>query len=172
MVAQARSTNVPGLKVVGGSRIEIPDTRTFGAEVFIPAPELLALANKLRDRHEMPTEITLDVLWKREGGKSRGHEVWSKTSLATSGILGFYSPADVVIWVAADHLAKRKADNKLFEALLFGELCRIGFDDNLKPVLNPPDFAGFKRELEHYGLWRQDLEGAAEAFEQARMFVP
>jgi hypothetical protein len=156
------------------ARIAAPGPIAFGEEQFMPAPELVALAETLRERHEMPTEISLDVLWKREGGAANGRPCWAKMTRTHTGLIGFLSAVDVVIWVAADHLAnliEPERAPEIAEAILFSQLCRVDADEKLRPVIKPLDFVGMTAELEHYGLWRQELRAAAESFEQAQLFA-
>jgi len=151
--------------------VAIPSDETFSGEEYIPAPELREIADMLRERHNMPTEITIECVWKRKGGNHQG-----KTRLAfcmkTSGLAKFYSSYDFVIWVAADHLREWNPTPEQIEALIFHELHHAGVEEeSLDPIVVGHDFEGFRADLENYGLWTPDLTNAAPAFEQVRMFV-
>lgn len=151
--------------------VRIPDDGDFNDQTFIYSESLIALAKELRAKHKLPTEISLDVLWKRKGGKSGGTPTYSKANLTTSGLLGYYAGnTDVVIWLAADHCRERGFTTKHIRALLYHELLHITYDDNLMPTLRGHDFAGFLDELREYGAWDTDLGAAKAAFEQAKLW--
>lgn len=161
----------PALELV--RTIRIPTDAEFGEKTFIESEALDDLASELRFRHNMPTEVKIAVLWKQKGGKSGGKIVLGQANLTASGLLGFYAPVEVVIWLAADHLRELQATPETIEALLFHELCHVAVDEEkLTPKLVAHDFAGFAAELEHYGMWDTELRRAGEAFQQARMFAP
>lgn len=155
----------------GGQNIAIrpPYDGDFGDDQFLDAPSLISLAMMLRRTKRLPN-VKLDVLWKRKGGKSQGIPTLSKAVLTVSGLAGYYTAADAVIWLAADHIRERAYSPTQIEAILYHELCHLTIDEEGTPALRPHDFAGFLAELEHYGCWDDDLATAKAHFEQAGLW--
>lgn len=62
-----------------------------------------------------------------------------------------------ILEIAADQW--NTLDNKQQEALLFHHLCSMKVEENadtgeVKCQIRPPDFYGYKEEVEKYGMWR------------------
>lgn len=112
--------------------------------------------------------------WQRQGAKQAGRPVWA--DIRKLGKLPRFLAAeegvapDYLLLVAADHLAEMTPTNRELEAIVFGQLCRIGIDpETNKPALRLPDFSGFVAELDRYGDWSPGLKRARRGFEQARL---
>lgn len=138
---------------------------------FLPAPELADLAAQLLARHtHLAHLLGLEVvyLWKAEGGKSAGQDVLGKCQ-KPSGLLRHFSQADFVIWLAADHLRARLLSARQVEALLYHELLHTAIDDEGRPAVRGHDWAGFTREIEHYGLYLEDIRRIDQALRQTRL---
>lgn len=139
---------------------------------FVAAPMLSHRAAHLLDEYTELAHIRgLEVryLWRGAGGKSGGSRVLGKCQ-RLSGLARYLSidediPADFVIWLAADHL--RDYDERTIEAVLYHELCHIGWDDEHdKPVVLNHEFAGFLGELRRYGLYEIDLKNLGNVMRQ------
>lgn len=127
---------------------------------FARAAELRSLADELIERHpdlfdHLP-QMRIDYLWKREGGSSKGKATFEKMS----GLKGWYSSADFVIWLAYDHIKIAQFDAKQIEAVLFHEMLHVGEPDEETGTVScrPHDFEGFRDELAVYGFWNYDLK--------------
>jgi len=103
-----------------------PDDETIE---YQPAPNLARRAAQLiEDYPELAHVQGLEVrfLWRGSGGTSAGKRVLGKCS-KISGAARYFSaeetgvPADVLIWLAADHL--QHATDRGIEAVLYHELC-------------------------------------------------
>lgn len=152
--------------------LRIPEADDFLVSLYRRAPELTQLAEDLREEHGLPSDYRLDVLWRKKGGKARGGRRRMGKVVLVSDLAGHYSQADVVIWLAADNCAALEYGPAEIERELFHQLCAIHLDaKTLRPILMPPDFAAYRRELETYGLWRQSLRDAADALTQARLIA-
>ena len=117
--------------------------------------------------------LEVRFLWRGSGGTSAGKRVLGKCS-KISGAARYFSaeetgvPADVLIWLAADHL--QHATDRGIEAVLYHELLHIGWDDEKdKLVINAHDVEGFVREIERYGLHTGDLRRTEQAMRQLRL---
>ncbi len=152
----------------------MPPSVAFGEGDFIEAPELLRLANDLvRHWPELAflSEFQGRVLWKRKGGEKGGKATFAKFQVL-SGMLEFFSGADWVMWVAADHT--RVGEFDAFEEMVYHELLHAEMVlDEEGESLDPPqirarghDYEGFLQEIRRYGAWAPDLRSAKAAFEQ------
>lgn len=131
---------------------------------FELAPDLQDIANTLivKKFPDFP-ECAITYVWKGRGGSTNGAATLGKTVKAT-GLTGFFSKVDYVIWLAADHVYDEKMTRYQVEAALFHELCHIGFEEDEGDVtltMNPHDFEGFRREIEEYGFWKPDVAAIA-----------
>ncbi|HQX61832.1 MAG TPA: putative metallopeptidase [Thermomicrobiales bacterium] len=159
-----------------------PSALTFGDAEFRPAPDLARGAAKLLEAYPEDLAVLNIVqpvyLWRKKGGMSAGKDVLGKTT-KLSGMARYLSgyvdnePVDIVIWLAADHLAIRS--DRGIEAVLFHELLHVGLketddeDDVPAPIVLPHDWAGFRREIEVYGLHTEDARQVAPAFAQVAL---
>lgn len=144
---------------------------------FLPAPELERRVDELVARY--PELAFLDslevaVLWKAVGGKAKGRPVLGKCT-RPSGLLAYFSRADFVIWIAADHVRERNGvglTEQQVEALLYHELSHIGWDDEAdKPIVVGHDLEEFRKVVERYGLWLEDVRTMDSTFQQLRLKV-
>lgn len=146
-----------------------PKPGDFGNDDYLESPEIGAIGEMLRERHNMPTEISIRYFWKKKGTKTKGTENWGYCD-KLSGWARFALGVDFAIWLAADFCSNGLTAEQ-YEALIFHELTHADVDpESLKPIAKDHDFAGFRAELEHYGTWQQSLQAAGDAFSQARMF--
>ena len=113
-------------------------------------------------------QFDIRFLWKQTGGRRNGKATLGKTSLPR-GYAKFYSKADALIWVAADHLRALKASCRFLEAVLYHELCHLKFDPVGGILLVGHDFEGFIAEFEQYGAWRTDLSNLAANLKQLKL---
>ncbi len=148
-------------------RVSMPD----GA--FGPAPDLESLAADLIERHPDTfghlDQFTIRVLWKAKAGNKGGKAVFGKCQKPSkSSLLGHYEKADYVIWLAADYIRAAGFTHRQVLATLAHELMHAGKDDDDNPTLVPHDVEMFRREIELFGFWRDDIKQIAPAF-QARM---
>lgn len=158
------------------SLTDIPSNERFGDQDFLPAPELYAVCVELINRFESQlshlSNIALEVLWKKEGGKSKGREVWGRTQQA-SGLVAYYSEQAFIIWIAADHTAAQFFTDAMFQALLFHEMSHISWDpEEGKCSLRGHDFEGFVSELAAFGAWDLNLKTMASQAQQLDLFGP
>ena len=127
-------------------------------------------------RKKFPDLEQFDIrfLWKKEGGAKGGKAILGKITLAR-GFTLFYSKAEAIVWLAADHLRIIKATEKVIDAVLFHELCHAVLKDGKEGVepglqLIGYDYEGFLAELREFGAWRTDLTRMAEAVGQLELF--
>lgn len=150
----------------------IPAATEFGQGKYIDAPELAEVGRPLRSNlsefsHLLPLEI--HMLWKLKGGQSAGKPTLGKCVKA-SDLVGHYSEAHWIIWVAADHCREMSITRLQMEALIYHELSHAGQDDEtMEPKTVGHDVEMFGAEVRMYGLWKDDLKLVAPAFEQARL---
>lgn len=142
---------------------------------FLPAADLERIAEDLIDEYaelEHLADAKIVFLWKREGGK---HLDQPKLGCCTkaSGMVKHFAQADWVIWLAADHLMWAYFTRRQVEAALYHELLHAGEKTDEKgetrPSVEGHDAEMFCKEIERYGLWRQDLQLASRAFAGAQL---
>jgi hypothetical protein len=162
--------------------LAVPFEAQFGGKDYLPAPGLrrVALGLIMRDqalRHL--TDIHVEYLWKRRGGTRRGvgnigdcvmpsglsKHAWNQMAIARSGSTAEH--VVFIVWLAADHL--EQFTTLQVEASLYRQLLKTTTDprDHSAFKLRAPDFVGFVKEIERYGLWSQSLVQAAPAFNRA-----
>ena len=160
---------LPG-KIAAAHAYPVPSEETFDEADYLPGHDLEVQLGRLIDRHETLfshiARLKITCLWKAKGGASKGKQTLGKVQAAT-GLVGFFSEADFVIWLAADHLREGTASEKVIEACLFERACSLQWDAEGGTVqIVGEDFSGFTESLRFYGAWRKDLTKASEAFEQ------
>lgn len=157
--------------------VVIPDEGEFAEAEFLDAPALQVIGkNLISERAEFAhlTKTALIYLWKRAGGKSHGNLTLGKVQL-TSGLVHFFSEADFVISLSADHLReysemKGMLPVKFAEALIYHELCHLGWDaEKGQVVMRGHQFEGFHKEIESYGLWRSELAELRQTMKQVNL---
>lgn len=169
----------------------IPDEGAFfdgehGAWLdFLPDSRLDKIGAALIGRkltHLDDGEFTVDYRWKRRGGSSKGNANLGNC-IRLSGAAKMYSNATkMLITLSADHLSLLKYKNWQVEALIYHELLKVWPEEKWskpdvftgKSVKLPtvyhvqgPDFSGFYKEIEEYGLWHEPLERLAEVVQPA-----
>lgn len=115
----------------------------------------------------------VDFAWKRKGGKDKGQAKLCDT-IKQNEVAKFHGGSTWFIWLAADHCAQFVDDPVATRAIVYSQLCRIGFkyDDKtgaVTPKMNPPDVSYFFNEIHRYGPWRSALTVARNVFEQPRI---
>lgn len=156
----------------GGGRFpNIPHMDDFGTSDYIAAPDLMELAGRVinayaEDLHERIGVANIRYLWRRAGGTSHGRDRLGYLK-CPGGELRYFSDADFLLCVAADHC---KYFSKMqMTALVFHELKHADFNiDTYKFTTVGHDFEGFRREVELFGYWRDDIRLMGEAFEGAK----
>jgi hypothetical protein len=144
---------------------------------FQAAPELAELADAIIRHHNIRfkhlSDVKVEYLWKARGGKRNGMLTLGRCQ-KPSGMLGHYSGAMYIVWLAADNCRDHGMTNWQIEALLFHELSHTDVheddDGNETYVLAGHDFEGFRQELEHYGAWKTDLKLMTEQIRQMTLF--
>jgi hypothetical protein len=158
--------------------IYVPTVEDFGAEDFLPAADLCGLLADLVQ--EYPNTIghinMLDVpiLWKKAGGKSKGKATFGKCQ-KPSGLLSYFSKADFVIVLGADHVRDDAFTDAQIRALVYHEALHIGWEDGEDgedghAILVGHDVEMFTAEVRDMGAWHHMLSAAASSFSQAGLF--
>lgn len=127
-------------------------------------------------------EFTVDYRWKRRGGTSKGSANLGNC-VRLSGAAKMYSNSTkVFVTLSADHLRTIGYKNWQVEALIYHELLKVwpeekwskpdkftGKQIQLPTVyhIQAPDFSGFYKEIEEYGLWHEPLERLDEVVQPA-----
>ncbi len=152
-------------------RFEVPNINEFGEETHLVAAELAAIGNDLLENFDDFYGITLmtpkiDYLWKAKGGKKDNANVLGRIQ-QPQGELAFYSKTDYILWIAADHCY---FFNKFqITAVVFHELMHTFYNEFEGTLsLRGHDFEGFRREVEVFGYWSDDIRKMAQAFETVR----
>ncbi len=153
------------------------------SEPYQRAPELTALAEDLLKRDVQIIDdmnwtlkgATVRYLWKQKGGSKRGEARTSDVS-RLGGLARHYGRADFTVWIAVDHAKEMKPTYKQVRAMIFHELSHIEKrtteDGEISHHLRNHDVEAFTGELELFGMWRDELRVAAEAFQQVGLWKP
>jgi hypothetical protein len=156
-------------------KIVPPSDESFGGKDFLPAPDIEAVAEDLRERHNLSVEPTIRYLWKKRGGKKGGAPKRGWCQKLSGPAKHFAGEAHFVIWLAADTLREAKFTQTQLRALTFHELQFVGveYDEetgDAKMVSRGVDFEGFLDEIRVFGLWEDNLIAAGAEFKQAPLF--
>lgn len=143
----------PDFDAQGGEFIEAQGCEKIG-EALIQSRDSFA---SLRDAHVL-------YLWKRKG-TTKPKMVLGRCN-RPSGLLGYYSQADFIIWFAANNCRDNGITRWQMEALIFHELKHAKMEDGVA-VLVPHDCEVFAEEIDRYGLWKRDLQPIAAAVSNA-----
>ncbi len=154
-------------------KVRPPADESFDGKDFCPAPDIEAIGEMLRERHNLPVEPVIRYLWKRRAGKKGGVATrgWCQK---LSGPAKHFGKADFLIWLGADSCRDATYTQEQYVALIMHELLFIGVDytEEGEPtfVTRRVDFEGFFDEVKCYGLWEQSLEEFARVAEQAPLW--
>lgn len=157
--------------------VMVPGEKEFDGAEFLDARDLHTIGTRLigeKEEFAHLAQTTIIYLWKQAGGKSHGKETLGKVQVA-SGLVHFFSESHFVVWLAADHLTKYGEGKgmlpaKFAEALIYHELCHLGWDpEKGEVVMRGHDWEGFHKELEVYGAWRSDLAELKQTMKQLKM---
>jgi hypothetical protein len=182
----ASDDEVPDLES-NAADLQVPFEAQFGGKDFLPAPGLRRVALGLIMRDQSLRHLTdqrVEYLYKRRGGQARGvpkvgdcvlpsglsKHAWNAMARAATGSAS--ETVRYVIWLAADHT--QNWTPLQVEAGLYRQLCKTGVNprDHSEFRLKAPDFTGFVREIQRYGLWCAPLVEAGPAFVRAQAEVP
>jgi hypothetical protein len=140
----------------------VPHEDDFNGNDFLPGEEKLrplfhALVDRFHDEFFHLKEAEVRLFWKKTGGMTGGRATLGKCQKA-SGLIEFYSDANYIIWLAADHLLQMSFTNWQVLALLYHEMRHTVVDDKGKFGVQGHDFEGFFDELETFGGWDNSAE--------------
>lgn len=176
--AQAAMLDRPKRLITGGdpNRLHIaPMESRFEAEDtdYLDAPDLTfvgdaLIANVSRFAHLQSRRVVF--LWRRTASKTKGKAVAGKCQ-KPSGLLAYFSSADIVVTVAADYVNEHRLTAWQIEALLYHELLHTSENEKGELVMEPHDWEGFRAEVETYGFWQADIRDMADTF-QIALFPP
>lgn len=161
--------------------IRVPQDAEFGADDFIAAAGIQAVADRLigqrDDLQHLREDCQIIYVWKRKGGVTGGHRTLGKTQ-KPSGLLRHFSQATFVVWIAADHARDLGFSERDLEALTYHELLHTAWEaededtpDIGRYTLVGHDVEAFAAEIRAYGLWKQDLREMGQTIKQLRLDV-
>ena len=110
------------------------------------------------------------VIWKRKGGENSGKARLGKCTVP-SGVAQFYSKADFIIVLSANHCRELTLTPFQMAALLYHELlhCAESDGDDPQPTTAGHDLEVFADEVRHYGAWRSNIEKLRLPFRQLEL---
>lgn len=157
-------------------RIRVPEADDFGGTDFMSDSALDELFSNVTSsfaalRHIEDHGISVNVLWKRKGGKRQGAPTYAKCQ-KPSGMLAHFCTADFVIWLAADNIAEAEWTSDQIRRLLYHEARHIGWDDgdedkDPKAIILGHDVELFVGELADTGAWESFRQAVGKDFKQA-----
>lgn len=119
-------------------------------------------------------DISVAVLWKRRGGKSKGTLVLGKCE-KPGGLTAHFCTSQFVISLGADNIAAEELTSEQIRKVLYHEGRHIGWDDgdedhDPKAILLGHDVEIFLGEIEDTGAWNHFRQALAVDFKQAGLF--
>ena len=149
-----------------------PVPRDWGEEEFQLAPDLEIIGGMLIASCPDLAHLhgaTVKFQWQRKGQTKAGAVVRGVCQ-KPSGNLRFWSEADFLVVIAADHLVNEHFTRWQVEALVHETLCYADWDPKTdKPAVRGPEWSGFRANVLAYGEWRDELVEAADVFKQASL---
>jgi len=82
------------------------------------------------------------------------------------GLLRTETETNFTLWIATDNTRER-FNHLQMEACVFHYLKHATRTDKGAPALRKPDWEGYAREVEEYGVWRPDMGPVAAAFKSS-----
>ncbi|HEX8773727.1 MAG TPA: putative metallopeptidase [Pyrinomonadaceae bacterium] len=133
----------------------VPEEATFEnkGEEFLPAPEIQTIAHNLISRFEefrFLLKFTVNYYWKKSGGSTGGKRTYGKL-IVPSGLLRTETETNFILWIAADNCRARFTHLQM-EACVFHYLKHATRTEKGGPALRKPDWEGYAREVEEYGV--------------------
>jgi hypothetical protein len=152
-----------------------PSDGDFGGDDFLAASDIEAVAEDLRERHNLPASISIVYRWKRKAGKKGGMATRGWCVKLSGPAKHFAGGADFLVWLGADSCREAKYTQAQYRALIYHELLFAGVEVNEetgeeKPMMRRVDFEGFLDEVRDYGLWEDSLIAFAAEARQAPLF--
>lgn len=167
----------PAEPLPSSKSITPPAELFFDDEIeFMVADELRTRADELIKRYpeiSFLSSVSITYLWKGKGG-TKGGKARLGACQKPSGLLKFLSDGEFIIWLAADHCRGGDGSPALteeqIEALLYHEMCHIGWDDDKDcAIVVGHDLEEFRQVVERYGLWADDTRMMEHTFRQLRI---
>lgn len=129
--------------------------------------EVVDMANGLiQEHHPYVSELNICYLFRSKHGKRAG-KIVAGSCKKENGRAKLLHGFDFIVTIAADIFQEMTSEQR--EALLLHELLHIGCSENkegeMEFRIQPHDFSGFKKVIELYGLWSEDLESLAVTIE-------
>lgn len=150
---------------------KVPPAESF-TDDYMLAPDLERIGDELIQRRpelEAAREASIRYVWRKKHGTYAGMIVLGKCE-KVSGSKRAIAKCDYIIHAAADVCREQEFPNWQLEALIYHELLHVNcqLDDNGKKQvkITGHDVEMFRSEVERYGLWRPNLEAAAQTFRQ------
>lgn len=154
-----------------------PADGAFGTDDFLVAQDIEAIAEDLRERHNLPPSLNIVYRWKKKAGKKGGVMTPGWCQKLSGPAKHFAGGADFLIWLGADSCREANYTQAQYRALIYHELLFADVEVNEetgeeKPITRRVDFEGFFEEIRDYGLWEDSLVAFAAEAKQAPLFVP
>lgn len=154
-----------------------PMDPAFDGDDFLAAPDIEAVAEDLRERHNLPPSLRIVYRWKRKGGKKGGAPTRGWCAKLGGPAKHFAGGADFLVWLGADTCREAGYTQAQYRALIYHELLFAGVEvdpetGEEKPIARRVDFEGFLEEIRDYGLWEDNLIAFAAEATQAPLFDP
>lgn len=155
-------------------KVRPPDDDAFiDGDDFLIAPDIEAIGEMIRERHNLPVEPKIAYRWKKSGGEKGGLRTrgWCQK---LSGPAKHFGQVHFLVWLAADACRDSDFTQEQYVALILHELLFAGVDyaadGTPKMVMRRVDFEGFFEEVRSYGLWETSLEEFGRLAHQAPLW--
>lgn len=140
---------------------------------FIAAEDLDSIVRQLIDEPDLGLgslkNHAVVSFWKKSSGVAGGIPILGKLE-RPNALVHYYEPdASFILWVSASRCAEALLTRFQMTALVYHLLCHAEINEEGNPGLVRPDFVGFHREVEQFGLWRPSLKKIGEAI-QLKLF--
>jgi hypothetical protein len=157
--ADVEQDTLPGTPEPEQTEYDVPFEAQFNGKDLMTAPGLKAIGNRLIDSEESFGHlrgIEIRYFWRRRGGTQGGNPRYGK--IKRPSVYESHFTGGTVVYLAelaADHIREAKFTPEQIEACLFSQLCKTDVDpeDHDAYRLIGPDFVGFVREIDRFGLW-------------------
>jgi len=154
----------------------VPFEAAFFTAAYMEAPELARLASAVISKwpeFDGVDDISIRYVWRKKGATKANKAVLGHC-YKESGRSQFFGECDYTIEIAADHAREVGLTYRQMEAALYHELTHVDLQEDEKtgdPVfkVRGHDAEIFFDEVRRYGLWRDELTQAHDAFAQLEL---
>lgn len=116
-------------------------------------------------------DLDIQCWWRKKGRITAGKKELA-SCVKPSGMIAQLTRADVILYLAYDHIAGADLTNEQMEKLIAHELCHVSVGNKGKVTIVDHDFEGFIWEYQTFGPWRAELASVTKVANAEQFEIP